>query len=237
MSSSLHRRALTRTLAAAVGAALAAPALAIGPRASAGVTRIGLADAFLLLDQYLGLKPAQRDRFQLAYRAVRKGKPAPDVKAQIIHRDHTATPLALDADGWVTELPTLEQLKRRETFEVDGPDFDMAMELRATLAPAERLSAPELAATLAQVNAAMVIFGGGDPSAVGRDLACVYFPDAGTGRAILADASERALPIFDFKLIGPTPYLDMRTQPRPVAVALAKTPSRIVLAGPPRGRG
>lgn len=236
MSTSLHRRALTRSLAAAIGA-LAAPALAVGPPANAGVTRIGLADAFLLLDQYLALKPAQRDRFQLAYRAVRKGKPAPDVKAQIIHRDHSTTPLAVDADGWVTQLPTLDQLKRRETFEVDGPDFDMAMELRATLAPADRLAVPELAATLAQVNAAMVIFSDGDPGAVGHGLACVYFPDAGTGRAILADASERPLPVFDFKLIGPTPYLDMRAQPRPVTVALARTPSRIVMAGPPRGRG
>jgi hypothetical protein len=231
MSSSLHRRALT----AAIAVALAAPALAVGPRARAGVTRIGLADAFLLLDQYLALPPAQRDRFQLAYRAVRKGKPAPDVKARILHRDHSATPLALDADGWVTELPSLEQLKRRETFEVDGPDFDMAMELRATLAPAERLPVAELTATLAQINAAMVIFSEGDPSAIGRGLSCVYFPDAGAGRAILADASERPLEVFDFKLIGPTPYLDTRPQPRPVTVALAKTPSRIVMAAaPPR---
>src|SRR5581483_11056084 len=84
MSTSLHRRALT----AALAAALAAPALAGASRAVAGVTRVELADAFLLLRDYLALKPEQRDRFHLAYRAVRRGKPAPDVKAQIIHRDH-----------------------------------------------------------------------------------------------------------------------------------------------------
>lgn len=216
----------------AAAAALAVAALAAPRRAQAG-TRIALADAFLLLDAYLGLKPAQRDRFGLAYRAVRKDKPAPDVKARIIHRDHTETPVPIDADGWITELPTLEQLKRRDTFVVDGPDFDMALELRATLAPADRLPAPELIATLAQVNAAMVIFGGGDPTAVGHDLSCVYFPDAGSGRAILEGGAEQPLRIFDFKLIGPTPYFEPRTQPKATVIALAKTPSRIVMAAPP----
>lgn len=230
MGSRLHRRALT----GAIAAALAVPALAVGFPALAGVTRIGLADAFLLLEDYLALKPAQRDRFQLAYRAVRNGKPAPDVKARILHRDHSETPLALDADGWVTELPTLDQLKRRETFEVDGPAFDMALELRATLASADRLAVAELTATLAQVNAAMLIFSGGDQGAVGRGLSCVYFPDAGTGRAILEGGAEWPLPVFDFKLIGPTPYLELRAQPKAIAVALAKAPSRIVMAGPPR---
>ncbi|HEX3408101.1 MAG TPA: hypothetical protein VHS81_12760 [Caulobacteraceae bacterium] len=221
----MHRRAFA--------AALAATALAAPWRAGAS-TRIALADAFLLLPDYLALKPAQRDRFQLAYRAVRNGKAAPDVKARILHRDHSQTPLAIDADGWVTELPTLEQLKGHDDFEADGPDFDMALELRATLAPADRLPVAELTATLAQVNAAMVIFGGGDPSAVGRNLDCVYFPDAGAGRAILEGGAERPLPVFDFKLIGPTPYFEPRAMPKATAVALAKTPSRIVMAGPPR---
>ena len=229
MSNRLNRRAFT----AAIGAALAVPALAFGPRAFAG-SRLALADAFLLLADYLALKPTQRDRFSLAYRAVRKGKPAPDVKVRIIHRDHTETPLAIDADGWITELPSLDQLKGRDTFAVDGPDFDMAMELRAALAPAARLPVAELTATLAQVNAAMVIFGGGDPTAVGHALTCVYFPDAGQGHAILADGAERPLPVFDFKLIGPTPYFEPRATPTATTIALAKAPSRIVMAAPPR---
>jgi hypothetical protein len=229
MSPSLHRRAFVTAAAAALGAAALA-----APRAARAGSRIALADAFLLLDAYLALKPAQRDRFQLAYRAVRKDKPAPDVKARIIHRDHTETPLAIDADGWVTELPTLEQLKRRDTFAVDGPDFDMALELRATLAPADRLPAPELIATLAQVNAAMVIFGGGDPTAVGHDLSAIFFPDAGSARAILAGGAEQPLPIFNFKLIGPTPYFEPRDLPKATAIAFGKPPSRIVMAAPPR---
>jgi hypothetical protein len=228
MSSKLHRRAAL----AGMAAALAAPALAAAP-ARARVTRIGLADAFLLLDNYLGLKPAERDRFHLAYRAVRDGKPATDVQARIVHRDRTSTPLAVDGDGWVTELPTLEQLKARETFEVDGPPFEMAVELRAALAPAARLPVSELDATLKQVNAAFLTFAEGDASQVGR-LTCVYFPDAGAGRAILDGGTERPLPTFDFKLTGTTPYYDARARPPAIAVALDKPPSRILVAGRPR---
>jgi hypothetical protein len=220
-----------RALLAGIAAALAAPTLARPAPASAKPTRIGLDEAFLLLDAYLALKPAERDRFSLAYRAVRKGKPAPDANARIVHGDHSWAPLAVDADGWITQLPTLDQLKGHETFEVDGPAFDMALEMRATLAPAARMPVAELTATLAQVNAAIVTFADGD-SSVGR-LTCIYFPDAGAGRAILADGGERPLPSFDFKLIGPTPYFEPRLMPAANAVALEKTPSRILIAGPP----
>jgi len=218
-----------RAFIAGIAAAACAPAMA----APARVTRIVLADAFLLLDNYLALKPAERDRFHLAYRAVRNGKPAPDVQARIVHRDRTSTPLVVDGDGWVTELPTLEQLKAREAFEVDGPPFDMAVELRAALAPAARLPVGELTATLAQVNAAFLTFAEGDSSQVGR-LTSVYFPDARGARAILGNGAERPLPIFDFKLTGPTPYYDARAQPPATAVAFDKPPSRIVVAGRPR---
>jgi hypothetical protein len=224
-SSSLQRRALI----AGIAAAACAPTLP----AQARITRIMLADAFLLLDSYLALKPAERDRFHLAYRAVRDGKPAPDANARIVHRDRTSTPLVVDPDGWVSALPTLEQLKARESFEVDGAPFEMALELRAALAPAARLPVSELAATLAQVNAAFVTFADGDASQVGR-LTCVYFPDAGAGRAILAGGAERPLPTFDFKLTGRTPYYDTRAQPPAITVALDKPPSRILVAGTPR---
>ena len=227
-SSSLQRRAFVGGIAGALAAsAHAAPA-------RAATTRIVLADAFLLLDTYLALKPTERDRFFLAYRAVRGGKPAPDANARIVHRDRTSTPLALDPDGWVTELPTLEQLQRRDTFEVNGAAFDMVVELRASLKPAARLQVADLAATVDQVNAALITFAGGDSYAVER-LTCVYFPDAGGGRAILP-GGERPLPTYDFKLIGPTPYFEPRTSPQATEVALARPPSRILIAGRPPPR-
>jgi hypothetical protein len=220
----LQRRALVAGLAAA----LAAPAPAF-----AAVTRVPLGDAFLLLEAYLALKPLERDRFRFAYRALRNGKPAPDAKVRIVHRDRTSTPLAFDADGWVTTLPTLDEIKRRDSFEVDGPPLDFALELRATMTPADRLPVRELTGTLAQVNAAIVSFAGNDAGAVSR-LTCIYFPDAGAGRAILESGEERPLKSFDFKLIGPTPYFEPRATPHATSIALARAPSRILLAGPPR---
>src|SRR5262249_31764889 len=151
-----------RVFLAGAATAFAASACITPARAAPRATRILLTDAFLLLDSYLALKPAARDRFVLAYRAVRNGKPTSDVTARIIHHDKTSTPVAIDAAGWVTELPTLDQLKGREMFEVDGPSFDMALELRATLTPAARLPTSELIATLSQVNAAIVEFAEGN---------------------------------------------------------------------------
>lgn len=216
-----------------VVAGLAASALVAPARTLAAVTRVPLGDAFLLLEPYLALKPAERDRFVLSYRALRNDKPAPDAKVRIVHRDRTSTPLALDAGGWVVTLPSLDEIRRRDSFEVDGPPLDFALELRATMAPADRLPARELAATLAQVNGAIISFANGDAGAVGR-LTCIYFPDAGSGRAILEGGDERPLKSFDFKLIGPTPYFEPRNLPHATTVALAKVPSRILLAGPPR---
>jgi hypothetical protein len=226
----LRRAFLGRATLAA--AAVAAPALVPTAWAKPSVTRIPLADAFLLLDYYLALKPAQRDRFYPAYRAVRDKKPTSDVAARIVHRDGTSTPLAVDAGGWVTELPSLEQLKRRDSFEVDGKPFDFSMEMRARVPPAAQMPTADLLAALAQVNAALVSFAGGDSSAVGR-LTCIYFPDAGSGRA-LTPAGERPLPSFDFPLIGVTPYFEPGRLAGASAVALEKPPSRILLAGPPR---
>jgi hypothetical protein len=228
----LRRALLGRALLAGAAAVFAAPVLAPSALAKPAVTRIPLADAFLLLDYYLALKPAARDRFYPAYRAVRDKKPTSDVAARIVHRDGSSTPLTLDAAGWVTELPTLEQLKRRDSFEVDGKPFDFSLEMRARVAPAAHMPAADLMAALAQVNAALVSFAGGDSSAVGR-LTCIYFPDAGAGRAV-TPAGERPLPTFDFPLIGVTPYFEPGRLPGATAVALEKAPSRILLAGPPR---
>ena len=83
-----------RALLAAGAAALASPILAGRGLARPAVTRIPLEDAFLLLDYYLALKPAERDRFYPAYRAVRDKKPTADVAARIVHRDGTSTPPA-----------------------------------------------------------------------------------------------------------------------------------------------
>ncbi|HEY1750043.1 MAG TPA: hypothetical protein VGG29_02200 [Caulobacteraceae bacterium] len=218
----MRRRALLGGLA---GLALAPAAVAAGPQ------RVPLGDAFLFLQPYWELPPAQRDRFTLAYLAVRKKQLAPDARAVIVGADGARTPIAADANSAFTALPSLAQLKSKARFEFDGPPFTFALELRAALAPAERVPVAELAAALAQVNAALETFAEG--AAVPK-MTAAYFPGAGTGQALAADGAAHPLPIFAFDTLGPTPYLEPAKAAGAVTVALAKAPTRIVLAGRPK---
>ena len=218
----MHRRRLL--------AALAASALVPG-LASAAPQRVPLADAFLLLADYLALPPGRRDRFHPAYLARRGPKPAPNAQAAIVAADGTRTPFIFAADGLVTNLPSLEQLKSRATFETVGPAFGFALEMRASIVPADRYDIAALTPCLDQVNAAVAKFADGD--AVGR-LTAIYFPDAGMGHATFADGHAQPLPVFTFPGLGPVPYLEPRKLAGAQAVQLDRPPSRILLAGPPR---
>jgi hypothetical protein len=210
-------------------ASLMAAALAPG-LARAATHRYPLADAFLLLDQYLALPPGQRSRFYLAYRAVRDAHAAPDAQAAIVAPGGTRTPVAFDADGFVTNIPTLAQLKSRAVFETEGAPFKIGLEVRAQMPAADRFEAADLALTLAQVNAAVVVFSDGQPAA---RLTTSYFPGAGGGAAVFADGRSAPLPIFDFPGLGPIPYFDATRFAGATRVALAKAPSRVLFGGPP----
>jgi hypothetical protein len=50
----------------------------------AGQQRLALSEAFVMLDPYLTLPPAQRDRFSFAYRIMREKKPAPGARAAFV---------------------------------------------------------------------------------------------------------------------------------------------------------
>jgi hypothetical protein len=224
----MHRRSLLAALGStALGSAALAPGLA---RAA---PRVALTDAFLMLQPYLQLPPAARDRFSFAYRAMRRDKPAPDAKATILAPDGTKTPLGLDAEGWVVALPTLEALKSKAQFQIDGPDFGFEIEPRAAIAPAPRIAIADLAAALAQLNAAIAKFSEGAGVA---PLTCAYFPGA-TGAALdAAGATAKAIPTTSaFKGLGPTFYLEPRRVPATAAVTFATPPSRVILARPPAG--
>jgi hypothetical protein len=221
----MHRRRLLTSAAALAATGLAPPLARAAPQ------RVALADAFLLLDSYLALPPAQRDRFHIAYLARRGAKPAPDAQAAIVAADGTRTPLVFAADGLVTNLPTLEELKSQAKFETVGPAFGFALEMRASVEPADRYDLAALSEALAQVNAAVAKFAQG--AAVGK-LTYVYFPDAGAGRVIFADGHAAPLAVFTFPSLGPVPYLEPRKAAGGQAVVLDKPPTRVMLAGAPR---
>jgi hypothetical protein len=223
----MHRRSVLTALGAA--------ALAPGVASAAGPHRVALSDAFLLLDSYLGLPPAERNAFYLAYLARRDGKPAPDAQAAIIAADGTRTPLVLGPDGLVTNLPTLDQLKSKAMFETAGPPFKFGLEMRATMAPATQVTIAALFQVLVQVNAAIDKFSEG--AAVGK-LTVAYFPDAGAGRTLFPDGHTIPLSVSTFPGLGPIPYVEPRKVMAAQAVTLDAAPSRILLGGPPPpGRG
>jgi len=219
----MHRRSLL----AALGLAALAPGLA---RAA---PRVSLTDAFLMLQPYLQLPPASRDRFSFAYRAMRRDKPAPDAKATIIAPDGSKSPLRLDPEGWVIALPTLEDLKSKAEFQIDGPDFGFEIEPRAAIAPGPRVAVADLAAALAQLNAAIAKFSEGAGVA---PLTCAYFPGAAGAALDAGSAVAKPIPTTSaFKGLGPTFYLEPRRAPAAASVTFATPPSRIILARPPAG--
>ncbi len=213
---------------------IAAMSVAFWPGlARAGVQRLPLSEAFVMLDSYLALPPAERDRFSFAYRLMRSKKPAPGARAAFVDKAGARTPVALSPDGTVQNLPTLAQLKSKAVFELDGDDYQFVLEPLAAIAPDTRIDVSNLAASLAQLNAAVAKFAR-DEGAETAQLTTAYFPGVVAGAAVFADGSSKPLSVFDFKALGPTPYFEPRKAPGAIAVTLDKPPSRIVLAGPPR---
>lgn len=206
-----------------------------GPAFAGGVQRIPLAKAFRYLDSYLGLAPALRSRFHLAFRALRNERPAPGLKAAIVVPGVGATPLPLNAQGEVTQLPTLGELKKSNAvLVVDGADnFRFATEIRPDVAPSTRIDAGELALALRQANVAIAHLAG-PFDVVAPKLDIILFPDAGSGQAVLANGRVAQLPMTNaVKALGVVPYYDPNSLPGARMLSLARPPSRILLAKRP----
>jgi hypothetical protein len=216
-----------RSLLLALAAAAAAPTAAL-----ADAQRIPLVKAFNLLDVYLGLPPAERTRFYLAYRALKDKRPDPAARATIVAASGARTPVALDGGGLVLRLPTLAELKSAAMLEFDDPALKLGLELRPTIAPSTRVDVAALVLAMAQVNAAVAKIAG--PLAmVAPKLTCAYFPDSGGGSALLADGRTTPLPVTPAPLIGPVPYFDSAVAGART-VLLARAPSRILLGAHPK---
>jgi hypothetical protein len=217
-----------RDLLAAVAALAATPRFAL-----ADVKTLPLDKAFPYLAGYLSLPASQRTRFYPSYRALRNRRPVNDIKATIIAAGGARTPLALDAHGVVEHAPSLAQLKSGAMLEVDGPPTMLGIELRAAAAPATRVDVVELAAALAQANAAIAKLAGALSFAAPK-LTAAYFPDAGQGRAMTGDGRASPLPVFSAPIIGAVAYFEPASLAGAKLVLLDRTPSRILLGGHPK---
>jgi hypothetical protein len=212
---------------ACLAASFLAPSAAL-----ASPHRVPATDALLMLDSYLALPPAERDRFSFVYRVMRDDKPAADARATLVTADGARIPFVIEPDGTIANLPTLEQLKHKAMFETDGRELSFLLEPRATIAPSTRIAVGDLVQAMAQLNAAIARFAGAYSGQVDK-LTAAFFPDAGEGQAVLADGSSRPLPTFKFKALGKTAYFEQRRAPGAVAVTFAQPPSRIILSPPP----
>jgi hypothetical protein len=222
-----------RELLVLVAAALAAPPLAFPGSALADDQKMALIKAFPMLDKYLGLPPAERSRFYLSYRAVRDRKPVTDARAEIVSPGGGAAPLPLDRAGVVTRLPTLAELKGPAELVIQGAPFKLGLELRCAMAPSTHIDPGEIAAALAQVNAAVAKIAGA-LAMMAPKLTAAFFPDAGGGSAVFTDGHQAPLPVFTAPVIGPVPFFEPAKAAGAKAVVLAKAPSRILLGGHPK---
>ncbi len=218
-----------RHVLALLAAATATPGLAL----AAGTTVVPIDKAYPFLSGYLGLAPALRSRFYLAYRAYRDKHPTADARATIIEPNGARTPVVFDRAGIVTRLPSLAELKSGASVEIDGSPFQLGPELRCAAAPSTRIDVGELSLALAQVNAAVAKFAG-PLSFVIPKLTTAYFPDAAAGQALMGDGRAMPLPVFAAPAIGQVPYLEPASLAGVKSVVFAKPPSRILLGAHPK---
>ncbi len=176
---------------------------------------------------------ADRNRFYLAYRAVRDKRPISDARASFVATNGARTPMAFDSTGAVTPLPTLAELNSGTLVEFDAVQFQLELELRCAMANATRLDVGEIGRSLAQVNQTVAKLAG-PFSLFAPGITAAYFPNAGTAAAIMADGRQLTLPVYFAPGIGPVPFIEPASLVGARTVVLAKPPSRIVLAGHPR---
>jgi hypothetical protein len=224
----LDRRAL-------LGGLLAAGAINLPSPAWAATQSVKLSQAFAYLSDYLSMAPGKRDRFHMAYYAMRDRKFAPDLKAVVVSADGKRTPLVIERDARVAQLPSLAEL-RTCTLEADaapGEKVGLALELEPDLPVGTHIDAIALAAAIAQCEAAVASIAGVLSFAAPKIVAAL-FPGALSGQALLDNGRSQTLPFTNNRFYGPLPYFEPGSLPGARTIALAHAPSRILMNGHPK---
>lgn len=216
----LTRRGLT-------GVALAT--LAAGPAFAADAQRTFPAKKmFPFLDLYLGIPPADRSRFVLAYYLRRDGKSATGVTLTLIGASGARSTIPIGADGRLLKTPSIIDLKAGQIVIEKGDPaakFQLTMEMQATTRMAEALPAGELAAAIAQCRAAIKAKAGVIGFAAPK-IEQVAFAGVTGGSAVFADGRVAALPLYKGM-----PAYDPAAWAGVVSLKFARVPSRALLAG------
>lgn len=217
---SLTRRGLA-------GVALAT--LAVGPVFAAEAPKTFPAKKmFPFLDLYLGIPPADRTRFTLAYYLRRDGKPATGVSLTLISASGARSTIPVGADGRLLKTPSIADLRDGQiSVEKSDPGakFQLSMEMQAVARMAEVLPAADLAAAIAQCGAAIRAKAGVIGFAAPK-IEQVAFPGLTAGTAVFADGRTGALPLYKGM-----PAWDPAAMAGVASLRFARAPSRALLAG------
>lgn len=217
-----------------LGGCLALAASAAPARAAE--QSLKLAQAFAFLQRYYEIPPAKRDRFHLAYYAVRDRRFAPDLKGTIVTADGKRTSLVLGPDALVQRLPGLAELRSDATLQLEAPPdvrAGLALALEPNVALGSRLDARLLAAAIAQVEADVVSYAG-VLSFVAPKITCALFVGAGAGQVEFENGGAAALPVTNNRFWGRAPYYEPAALAGARTIVLAKTPGRILLGQHPK---
>lgn len=217
---SLTRRGLA-------GVALAA--LAAGPVLAAdGPKTIPAKKLFPFLDLYLGIPPADRSRFVLAYYLRSNGKPATGVVVTLIGASGARATIPVGPDGRLLKTPSIADLKGGQ-ISIARSDpaakFQLTMEMQAVARMAEALPAAELAAAVAQCRAAIKARAGVIGFAAPK-IEQVAFAGVTGGSALFADGRTAPLPLYKGM-----PAYDPAALAGAVSLTFPRAPSRALLAG------
>ena len=220
---SMNRRDLVLTaaaLAVAPGAALAAD--------DKKKPAPPLKKVFPYYDLYLGIPAAERSRFVMAYYLKVNGKPAGGQNLFVVMPGGGRTLLTLAADGRVTRMPTLAEMKDG-VLDVDRKSptdkFSVSMEMQPVVRLGESMAAADLVAAIDQCNAAIKKRAGVIGFAVPK-MEQVLFAGAPSGSALLGEGRIAPLPQFKGMAIYRPAAL-----PGAQVLKFAKAPTRALLSG------
>jgi hypothetical protein len=213
----------------AVLAALALlPPVVLASAASAETKAVKLEKLYPYLDMYLGLPPAQRSRFVMAYYLKQNGGRPTGLALTLIDTGGGRTAVPIGNDGRLLFTPALGQLKSDAQIEMAAPKgakISLSMELQAVTRPRQSMETADLAAAIQQCEAAIRSKAGVLGFAAPK-VKRIVFRGAGSGQAVNAAGVSRPLPMQTGH-----PAYDPEQMPGVISLQFARPPLALMLAG------
>lgn len=213
-------RLARRALIAAPFALLAAPAFA-----AEKIVPIGR--VFPYLEAFLKIPPGERTHVRVNYYVLKDGKPAQGLQAWFVEPNGRRTPATLTADGRFLRIPTLGEITGgvQVAFNVDASaKMGLRLEPAPAAAPAQEMSAMELAVSIDEVNR-VIGKAAGPMSLVAPRMQQVVFVGAPSGVALFNDGHTQPLAT----LKGTAAYNPFVLKGA-ARLRLAKVPQRLIFA-------